>query len=291
MIVLYLILLAVLQAVTEFLPVSSFGHLCVMESVLGISHDTGLLLETMLHLGTVAAIIFLFKKDLKRIGMELLGMLMDLIGNLNLYIHNKRTGAELKYARIVSGTYRKFTALLLVSMIPTALLGITARRLVLLTSDSSLFSGIGFLLSGIFLLVTDLNQSGGTKGPKEASYDSAMWIGICQGLAVFPGISRMAFTVCAALLCGYSRKFAVRFSVFMSLPAIIGAFFTEVGYFGSAKMTAGLGASFVFAMIISGFVGCLVIRNMTLRAQKVKLRYFAYYSFAIGAAALIINFI
>lgn len=291
MIVLYLILLAVLQAVTEFLPVSSFGHLCTMESLLGISHDTGLLLETMLHLGTVAAIIFLFKKDLKRIGMELLGMLMDLIGNLNLYIHNKRTGAELKYARIVSGTYRKFTALLLVSMIPTALLGITARRLVLLTSDSSLFSGIGFLLSGIFLLVTDLNQSGGTKGPKEASYDSAMWIGICQGLAVFPGISRMAFTVCAALLCGYSRKFAVRFSVFMSLPAIIGAFFTEVGYFGSAKMTAGLGASFVFAMIISGFVGCLVIRNMTLRAQKVKLRYFAYYSFVIGAAALIINFI
>lgn len=291
MIVLYLILLAVLQAVTEFLPVSSLGHLCVMESVLGISHDTGLLLETMLHLGTVAAIIFLFKKDLKRIGMELFGMLMDLVGNLNLYIHNKRTGAELKYARIVSGTYRKFTALLLVSMIPTALLGITARRLVLLTSDSSLFSGIGFLLSGIFLLVTDLNQSGGTKGPKEASYDSAMWIGICQGLAVFPGISRMAFTVCAALLCGYSRKFAVRFSVFMSLPAVIGAFFTEVGYFGSAKMTAGLGVSFVFAMIISGFVGCLVIRNMTLRAQKVKLRYFAYYSFVIGAAALIINFI
>lgn len=138
--------------------------------------------------------------------------------------------------------------------------------------------------------MTDLNKSGGTKGPREASYDSAMWIGICQGLAVFPGISRMAFTLCAALLCGYSRKFAVRFSVFMSLPAIIGAFFTEVGYFGSSEMTVGLGFSFIFAMIVSGFVGCLVIRNMTLRAQKVKLRYFAYYSFIIGAAALIINF-
>lgn len=116
MIVLYLILLAVLQAVTEFLPVSSFGHLCVVESLLGISHDTGLLLEAMLHLGTAAAIIFLFKKDLKRLGVELLGMFMDLIGNLNLYIHNKRTGAELKYARIVTGNYRKFTVLLLVSM-------------------------------------------------------------------------------------------------------------------------------------------------------------------------------
>ena len=225
-------------------------------TLLGIGHDTGLLLEAMLHLGTAAAIIFLFKKDLKRLGVELLGMFMDLIGNLNLYIHNKRTGAELKYARIVTGNYRKFTVLLLVSMIPTALLGLTARRLTLLTADSPLFSGIGFLLSGIFLLVTDLNKSGGTKGPREASYDSAMWIGICQGLAVFPGISRMAFTLCAALLCGYSRKFAVRFSVFMSLPAIIGAFFTEVGYFGSSEMTVGLGFSFIFAMIVSGFVGC-----------------------------------
>lgn len=103
-----------------------------------------------LHLGTAAAHIFLFKKDLKRLGVELLGMFMDLIGNLNLYIHNKRTGAELKYARIVTGNYRKFTVLLLVSMIPTALLGLTARRLTLLTADSPLFSGIGFLLSGNF---------------------------------------------------------------------------------------------------------------------------------------------
>ena len=191
-----------------------------------MSHDTGLLLEAMLHLGTAAAIIFLFKKDLKRLRGGTAG---DVHGSDRksqiCHIHNKRTGAELKYARIVTGNYRKFTVLLLVSMIPTALLGLTARRLTLLTADSPLFSGIGFLLSGIFLLVTDLNKSGGTKGPREASYDSAMWIGICQGLAVFPGISRMAFTLCAALLCGYSRKFAVRFSVFMSLPAIIGSFF------------------------------------------------------------------
>lgn len=291
MIVVYLILLAVIQAVTEFLPVSSLGHLCAAESFLGIGHETGLLLETMLHLGTVAAIIFLFKKDLKRIGIELMGMFLDLIGNLNLYIHNKRKGTDLKYARIVTGTYRKLTVLLLISMIPTALLGITSRRLALLAADTPIFSGIGFLLSGILLLVTDLNRSGGAKGPKEASYDSAMWIGICQGLAVFPGISRMGFTICAALLCGYSRKFAVRFSVFMSLPAIIGAFFTEIGYFAVPEMTVGLGVAFVFAAVIAGFVGCLVIRNMLSWAQKVELRYFAYYSFAVGIITLAIIFI
>ena len=290
MIVLYLILLAVIQAVTEFLPVSSLGHLAVVEHFLGMEQDAGLLIESMLHLGTAAAIIFLYRNELKRLLLEAVGMLMDAIGNLNLYIHNRRTGNRLKYARIVTGSYRKFAALLLVSMIPTALLGISSRRLAVVAGTSPICQGIGFLISGIILLVTDLNKSGGKKGPREASYDSAMWIGICQGLAVFPGISRMGFTLCAALLCGYNRKFAVRFSVFMSLPAIIGAFFAEIGNFGASEMTAGLGFTYIFAMIIAGFAGCLVIRNTIAMTQNVKLRYFAYYSFIVGIITLALNF-
>ena len=107
MIVVYLIFLAVIQAVTEFLPVSSLGHLCILEQYMGIGHETELLSETMLHLGSAAAIIFLFRKDLKKIGLGLLGMFMDMIGNLNLYIHNKKTGESLGYARIVTGTSRQ----------------------------------------------------------------------------------------------------------------------------------------------------------------------------------------
>ncbi len=290
MIVVYLILLAIIQAVTEFLPVSSTGHLCVLEQLLGMDHGTGLLLEAMLHLGTAGAIIFLFRKELKKTGLELVGMFMDILGNVNLYIHNRRTGESLGYARIVTGTYRKFGALLVISMIPTVLLGFTGRRLALLAADSQIVPGIGFLLTGVLLLVTDLNRSGGMKGPREASYDSAMWIGICQGLAVFPGISRMGFTLCAALLCGYSRKFAVRFSVFMSLPAIVGAFFVEVGNFGAAEMTVGLGFAYVFAAVVAGFIGCLIIRTAINMSQKVKLRYFAYYSFAAGMIALAVNY-
>ena len=290
MIVVYLILLAIIQAVTEFLPVSSTGHLCVLEQLLGMDHGTGLLLEAMLHLGTAGAIIFLFRKELKKTGLELVGMFMDILGNVNLYIHNRRTGESLGYARIVTGTYRKFGALLVISMIPTVLLGFTGRRLALLAADSQIVPGIGFLLTGVLLLVTDLNRSGGMKRPREASYDSAMWIGICQGLAVFPGISRMGFTLCAALLCGYSRKFAVRFSVFMSLPAIVGAFFVEAGNFGAAEMTVGLGFAYVFAAVVAGFIGCLMIRTAINMSQKVKLRYFAYYSFAAGMIALAVNY-
>lgn len=289
--VLYVIIMAVVQGLTEFLPVSSFGHLYTAGKLFGINENTGLLLEGILHLGTAAAIIFLFKKELKRILLELLGMILDSIGNLNLYIHNKRTGDDLNYARIIHGTYRKYTALLVVSFIPALLLGGVSGGLVQMASGSSVFPGIGFLLTGIFLLVTDLSGAGGEKGPREAGFDSAIWIGICQGIAFFPGISRMGLTLCAALLCGYSRKFAVRFSVVMSLPALIGAFISQAGQFVSSDMTAGLGAVYVSGGVIAGLVGCLVIRFMLNLTQKTKLRYFAIYSFIAGGIALAVNFI
>ena len=290
MIVLYLILLAVIQAVTEFLPVSSLGHLGVMEHFLGIEQDTGLLIESMLHLGTAAAIIFLYRNELKRLLLEAVGMLMDAIGNLNLYIHNRRTGNRLKYARIVTGSYRKFAALLLVSMIPTALLGISSRRLAVVAGASPICQGIGFLISGIILLVTDLNNSGGEKGPREASWDSAMWIGICQGLSVFPGFSRSGMTISAGLMSGFSRTFAVKYSYILSIPAIIGALIMELGQFGSADMTVGLGFSYVFGMIIAAVVGSLAIRACLRLVHNGKFRFFAYYCFIAGIIALVANF-
>ena len=290
MIVLYLILLAVIQAVTEFLPVSSLGHLGVVEHFLGMEQDAGLLIESMLHLGTAAAIIFLYRNELKRLLLEAVGMLMDAIGNLNLYIHNRRTGNHLKYARIVTGSYRKFAALLLVSMIPTALLGISSRRLAVVAGASPICQGIGFLISGIILLVTDLNNSGGEKGPREASWDSAMWIGICQGLSVFPGFSRSGMTISAGLMSGFSRTFAVKYSYILSIPAIIGALIMELGQFGSADMTVGLGFSYVFGMIIAAVVGSLAIRACLRLVHNGKFRFFAYYCFIVGIIALVANF-
>ena len=288
--VLQAILLGIVQGITEFLPVSSFGHLAAIENAMGITRNTAVLFEVLLHIGTMVAVFFAFHEDLRRIGEELLGMIMDIIGNVNIYFHNRKTGENLHYARVVHGTYRKFTAIMAVSFIPTALLGYICRRLVTRAAISPLLPGACILVTGVFLLVTDLSNIGGIKTPKDVTYDNAMWIGICQGIAVFPGISRMGFTLCAALLCGYNRKFAVRFSVFMSLPAIIGAFFTEIGNFGASEMTAGLGFTYVFAMIIAGFAGCLVIRNTIAMTQNIKLRYFAYYSFIVGIITLALNF-
>ena len=288
--VLQAILLGIVQGITEFLPVSSFGHLAAIENAMGITRNTAVLFEVLLHVGTLAAIFFAFHEDIRRIGEELLGMVMDVIGNLNIYFHNRRTGEHLGYARLVSGTYRKLTVLILVSSIPTAMLGYICRRLVTKAAISPLLPGICILITGIFLLVTDLSNIGGIKTPKDATYDHAMWIGICQGISVFPGLSRCGMTLCAGMMCGFRRKFAVKYSYLISIPAVIGSLILELGQFTTPKMTVSLGFTYVLGMVAAGVVGYFMIRFLLQIVQHTKLRYFAFYCFVAGAVALISNF-
>ena len=288
--VLHAILLGIVQGITEFLPVSSFGHLSAIETALGMEHSTAVLFEVLLHVGTLAALFAAFWKDIRRIGEELLGMVMDIVGNLNIFLYNRRTRENFHYAKIVYGTYRKFAAVMVVSFIPTAMIGYTTRRLVTKAAISPLLPGTCILITGIFLLVTDFSRVGGSKTPKDVTYDNAMWIGICQGIAVFPGISRFGMTICAGLLCGFSRKFAVKYSFLVSIPAIIGALFMEIGQFASPEMSVGLGFTYIAGMLVAGVVGYFAIHILLPLLQRTKLRYFAFYCFLAGAAALIGNF-
>lgn len=290
MTVLYVILLAVVQGITEFLPVSSFGHLSILENLMGMDHNTGVLLEAMLHVGTLGAVFMTFQKDIRRLFFETLDMFFDIIGNIHLYIHNKRTGKQLHYARIISSTYRRFAVLILISMIPTIFLGYTARRLVVLASASRLFSSAGLLIMAILLLVMDLSKAQGTKTAKDASFSNAMWIGLSQGISVFPGLSRSGLTISMGLMSGFSRSFAVKYSYILSIPAIFGALIMELGQFGSPNMTAGLGVTFVFGMLIAGIVAFFTIRYCLKLVHKGKFRIFAIYCFVVGFATLIANY-
>ena len=288
--VIHAIILGIIQGITEFLPVSSFGHLCAVQDLLGGSRGSGVLFEVMLHLGTMIALIFVFRKDIKKIGIELIGMFLDLIGNANIFLYNRRTGKNLTYAKIVSGTYRKLTALIFVSTIPTILIGYQCKRLVVRSASSHMFSGIGILLTGVILLVVDYSNINGNKGTREANFGDAMWMGICQGISVLPGLSRFGLTISAGLFCGLSRKFAVKYSL-LSIPAVIGAFFVEAGEFTAVSMTVGKGFTYILGMIVAGVTGYLVIRFMLKLSNQVRLRYFAFYSFAAGILILAVNYI
>lgn len=287
--VLYAILLGALQGITEFLPISSFGHVSMAESILGIETGSGVLFETLLHVGTLAAVFYVFQKDIRRMGMELLDMLLDIVGNANLYIHNRRTGENLHYAKVVTGAYRKFIALVAVSAIPTFFLGYAARNLVSMAAESPIAPGIFLLLTGVFLIVVDFSGCGGKKTPREAGYEHAMWLGIVQGLSIFPGLSRCGFTVGIGLFCGFSRKFAVKYSFIMSIPAIIGAFFVEIPQFWTSGISAGTGFIFLLGMLAAAVVGFFSIQVTLRLTQRVKFRYFAIYCFLAGAVPLVWN--
>ena len=274
--VIHAIILGILQGITEFLPVSSFGHLCAAQDLLNGSRGSGVLFEVMLHLGTMVALILVFLKDITKIGIELIGMILDLIGNANIFLYNRRTGKNLTYAKIVHGTYRKLTALILVSTIPTALIGYQCKRLVVRSASSHMFSGIGILLTGVILLVVDYSNINGNKGTREVNFGDAMWMGICQGISVLPGLSRFGLTLSVGLFCGLSRKFAVKYSLLMST---------------AVSMTVGKGFTYVLGMLVAGITGYLVIRFMLKLSNQVRLRYFAFYSFAAGILILAANYI
>lgn len=284
------IILAIVQGVTEFLPVSSLGHLALVENLMEMERGPEMLYETMLHLGTLVAVILTFRKDVTRIVFEFIGICVDIVGNIHLFIQNKRGKGNYHYARLISNSYRKLAILIFVAMVPSGLLGYAARNIVSKTMTSPLLAGAGILITGIVLLVIDFSRAGGNKGTREVSYEHAMWMGICQGVSVFPGFSRSGLSISAALLCGLNRKFAVKFSYLISIPAIIGAFFAQITNLGAAGMTVGLGFTYVLGMIISAVVGVFTIRIMLKIVNSLKFRYFSYYCFVIGLVTLFVYY-
>ena len=285
---LYAILLGIIQGVTEFLPVSSTGHLLILERMLGFSESAGLLFETFLHVGTLAAIFSVFRKDISKVFFELFSLALDLLGNFRRYLHNRHSNEQIPYTKLVTGSTRKLTVLLVLSFIPTFLIGFTARNLVTLSRSSDSMAPIGLLMTGIVLLVVDLgSEKAGKKGLAEATYDQAMWLGICQGIAAFPGISRLGLTLALSQFFGYKPKYAVRYSYLIAFPAILGAWFAQFPYFASPDMTGGLAASCILGMLASGLTAFFVIRIFLKLLTAVRLRYFAFYCFVVGVAALI----
>ncbi|MGI6010927.1 MAG: undecaprenyl-diphosphate phosphatase [Ruminococcus sp.] len=285
------ILLGLLQGITEFLPVSSSGHLVILRKLLGISAaDTGILFDVMLHLGTLAAVFTVFWKDIKRLVRETVRMIGDALRNMKLLWKKIRSGEEQRYCKIVHNNYRKFVLLILISTIPTGVIGILADPAVEYASTSLLAAGIGLYVTSVMLLVVDFVKDG-EKLPRDAGYWCAVVIGICQGLAVFPGVSRSGITIAACLLCGFHKKFSVKYSFIMSIPAILGAVIWELRKLPAIQFQPLPFLYGLIGVVIAGAVGYFCIRFMIKLIRRKRFKYFAGYCFFIGTVALVCHFV
>ena len=263
--------LGIIQGLTEFLPVSSSGHLVLMQNLLGLQ-EPELLLDICLHMGTLLAIIIVFFKDLS-----------DLLVTLFKTPKKIKAAGSLKSLYEDDETFR-LGILIVCGCISTALLGILFSKAADALYGSVAIVGVALLVTGVVLWMTRYMATIRGRSQLEMRLLDAFIIGIVQGLAIIPGLSRSGSTIAAALFLGVNREVAGRFSFLLSLPAIVGALVLSL----HANVVATNVPFYLILVgsIVSGVVGYLSLIILLKVVKKGKFSYFAPYCWVIGLITL-----
>lgn len=253
-------ILGLVQGLTEFLPVSSSGHLTIAKHLFGI--ETGdLTFEILVHAATVLATIVVFRKEI-----------WDLLQGLFKFKYNAQT---------------RYVAMICVSMIPVLIVGVFFKDKVEALFGSGLtVVGCALLLTAALLMLGEWLSSRRNAPEGEMNYKTAAWMGLAQAMAVIPGLSRSGSTIAAGLMCGTKRSEVAQFSFLMVLVPILGeAFLDLVG--GDMAASSGIGTWPLVIGFLSAFIsGMFACKVMITLVKKAKLKWFALYCVIVGIACL-----
>lgn len=279
------VLLGLVQGLTEFLPVSSSGHLVLIKQLLKVDLESGgIFFDVMLHFGTLMAIFVAFWNDIRRLAEEAVHIFCDVLSNIGRFFQNL-AGRKRPYRKIVRSSYRKFVVLILVSTIPTGIIGILLSDIVEQCNEIVLVPACCLLVTSLFLLIADLVELG-EKKPKDVSYPEAGFIGVAQGISTLPGVSRSGTTITACLLCGFDKRFAIKYSFIMSIPAVLGAVVLELKDLPGLVLSQADVGYCILATMVAAVSGYLAIRLMVNLIRGKRFKYFAIYCAVIGLASL-----
>ena len=256
--------LGVVQGLTEFLPISSSGHLVLGQRLLGFT-EPELMFDIAVHVGSLTAVLAVFWRDLWNI----------LRG---LFVWGEDAPAR---------QGRRLLLLVIAGSIPTALMGLLLKDIFESMFASLLTVGLALLVTGWLLMATAMVRGSG-RGIGRTGVGRALIVGLAQGMAITPGISRSGATISIALLLGMDRRLAAHYSFVLSIPAILGALLLQLHEMGapSPNQTAPMIVGLV-AAALSGYVALRILLRVV---QAGQLHWFAPYCFAVGAAALAWNF-
>lgn len=282
------IILGIVQGAAEFLPVSSSGHLAILKNVFGLS-DVSISFDILLHMGTLIAVFLVYWRDIVRLVKDGIGIIADSCYNIYAAVARRR-GQNIRYRKVICSAYRKFAMLVIVSTIPTGILGIVTKDVIAAVEKTLLVPGICLLITGVLLLICDLLPAG-RKTPKQTTWGNAVFLGLAQGFAILPGISRSGATITAGCFCGLRRDFAVKYSFIMSIPAILGAMVLEGKEVFTSELAPGELRNYLIGALVAAVVGYICIRTLLLVVRNKSFRFFAYYCFVIGAVAIIAHFV
>lgn len=257
------IILGIVQGLTEFLPISSSGHLVLAQSLLNIT-EPPLFFDVMLHLGTTLAVVVFFWRDIRDVLLAIFGR----DPSLGRSSFKSKSSARMFFWYIIFGT------------ILTAIIALILKKTIEKAFTDPLLVAIMLIITGVILW---LSGRVGQRG-KLLNTSRAIIIGIAQGIAALPGISRSGSTISTALMLGVDGEQAARFSLLMSIPAILGAAILELNDVQSVDISitmtlVGIGAAFIVGLIAIGFLVRILKRGHLSR--------FAYYCWAVGALAIV----
>lgn len=258
MTVLQALILGAVQGLTEFLPVSSSGHLVIFQHLLGLS-DTPLAFDVLVHMGTLVAVFVVFWEDI---------------------------------ASLLRKPFSKLTYLIIVGCIPAGLAGVLLEPVFEAAFTSLLVVGVGLLITGVFLRLSEKWSLArpGLKEVAETSYKDVLFIGLLQAIAIFPGISRSGSTISAALWAGLERPFAARFSFLLSIPVILGAGLLHIPDLGNGALAVIPPASIIAGLVSSALFGYFAIKVVLHLVNQGRLSMFSWYVWALGIITLLVYF-
>lgn len=282
------IFMGLIQGLTEFLPVSSSGHLALFKALFHVQTDTGIMFDVLLHLGTLVAVFAVYYKDIWELICEGVSIVIDFLANVGIAIGNLSSSRKKKYRKMVDTPYRRFVMLIIVSTIPTGIMGVLGQNLIEAASATVLVPGICLIITSILLFISDRVKTG-KKTEENASYGNAVVIGVCQGFATLPGLSRSGTTITACLLSGFDRTFAVKYSFIMSIPAVLGAAVLELKDLSLATTASSEIVNYVVGMVVAAVVGYICIKTMLLVVRKKKFTIFSVYCMIVGVIAVIVG--
>ncbi len=264
----------IIQGLTEFLPISSDGHLSIYQHFTGNYGENALIFTLMLHLGTLIAVFVTYRKTIWELIQEVFSIIYDLF-------HRR-----LKSNRPTA--MRSMVYILIVTTLPLFGFVLIKDFITSFAEDSDIIvEGLCFLFTGTMLFLSSKCVKG-RKGAREMTLRDALTIGFFQGLAILPGVSRSGSTISTGLLLGYGKEFMVTFSFILSIPAILGACVLDIPEIIAAGMVYSWPV-IIAGLVSSAIVGFIAIKLIRYLVINDKFIIFSYYTYILGLIVLLVG--
>jgi len=267
-------ILGLIQGFAEFLPISSSGHLALMENWLGFSGSEAVSVTVLLHLGTLISVLVVFRHEVWDLIKELFKLLGEIFTGKGFHLRKNDT--------------RKLGIMIIIATIPAAIVGYLLDKKIEEVFSVIMYIGCCFIITAILLFVAE-RVGKGRRDLDKANFRNSLVVGLFQAVAILPGISRSGSCIVGGLLLGFTRELAVKFAFLISIPAVLGAVVLNIPTaikegFGGSLLLPGL-----FGMLVAAISGYLAIKLMLKVVTGKKLYIFSIYTMALGIATIVIS--